>query len=266
MKWFKKSYIVALAAVLSLSACDYEDDYTPAAAAGADTVYFANPVQEVVFNAATKDIPVTLKRTDATEEKTYDIKAVCDSASYFEVPASVTFAAGEAQKTITVKATENLPMNVKTTLELRLDGNASVNPYVQTLPVASLVVLKEDYEFVASGVYTCAFLESEVETELQYSPALDCYRFVDAFGSGVSEVFKYDAESHFGKSVSPRLFTGYTHPSYGNIYVKPFSLSESEKDYNIFYDEQTKTWKICHEWVVAAGSFGEEIETFQVTE
>lgn len=84
MKWFNKSYIVALAAVLSFSACDYEDDYTPGAAAGADTVYFESPVQEVVFNAASKDIPVVLKRADATAEKTYEIKAVCDSASYLK--------------------------------------------------------------------------------------------------------------------------------------------------------------------------------------
>lgn len=263
MKWFKKSYIVALAAVLSLSACDYEDDYTPAAAAGADTVYFANPVQEVVFNAASKDIPVVLKRADATAEKTYEIKAVCDSASYFEVPASVTFAAGEAEKTIMVKATENLPMGVQATLELRLDGNASVNAYVQTLPVASLVVLKEDYEFVASGVYTSEMLETEVETELQYSPTFDSYRFVDPFGSGVSVVFKYDAESHFGMSVSPKLFTGYQASS-GKIYVKPLPLSA--KGYNIFYDEQTKTWKIRHEWLVGESSAGGALDTFQVTE
>lgn len=266
MKWFNKSYIVALAAVLSFSACDYEDDYTPGAAAGgADTVYFESPVQEVVFNAASKDIPVVLKRADATAEKTYEIKAICDSASYFEVPASVTFAAGEAEKTITVKVTESLPMNVKATLELRLDGNASVNPYAQALPVANLVVLKEDFEFVASGVYTCEILGLEVETELQYSPALDSYRFADAFGSGVSEVFKYDAESHFGMSVSPKLFTGYSDSSLGDIYVKPLPISK--KGYNIFYDEQTKTWKIGHEWWVAtAGTVGEEIDTFQVTE
>lgn len=264
MKWFNKSYIVALAAVLSFSACDYEDDYTPGVAAGADTVYFESPVQEVVFNAASKDIPVVLKRADATAEKTYEIKAVCDSASYFEVPASVTFAAGEAEKTITVKATESLPMNVEVMLELRLDGNASVNAYAQKMPVASLVVLKEDYEVVSHGVFTSEFLEDSGETVLQYSPQLDTYRFVNPYGSDVDVVFKYNAETHLGKSVSAQLFSGYTHPEYGKIFLKPVALASGA---NIKYDEAAKLWTIKFAWVLSNGmSYGNLTDTFQVTE
>ncbi len=258
MKWFNKSYIVALAAVLSFSACDYEDDYTPAAAAGADTVYFESPVQEVVFNAASKDIPVVLKRADATAEKTYEIKAVCDSASYFEVPASVTFAAGEAEKTITVKATESLPMNVEVMLELRLDGNASVNAYAQKMPVASLIVLKEDYEVVSHGVYTNQWTGEGCNCVLQYSPTLDTYRFVNPFGTGVNVLFTYDATTHFGTSVSKQLATGFVHPKEGNVYAKPAALNKNGN--NVYFDEANKLWKIGHQWVVAAGRFGVRIE------
>ncbi len=264
MKWFNKSYIVALAAVLSFSACDYEDDYTPAAAAGADTVYFESPVQEVVFNAASKDIPVVLKRADATAEKTYEIKAVCDSASYFEVPASVTFAAGEAEKTITVKATESLPMNVEVPLELRLDGNASVNAYAQKMPIASLIVLKEDYEVVSHGVYTNQWTGEGCNCVLQYSPTLDTYRFVNPFGTGVNVLFTYDATTHFGTSVSKQLATGFVHPKEGNVYAKPAALNKNGN--NVYFDEANKIWKIGHQWVVAAGSFGADIDTFEVTE
>lgn len=264
MKWFNKSYIVALAAVLSFSACDYEDDYTPGAAAGADTVYFESPVQEVVFNAASKDIPVVLKRADATAEKTYEIKAVCDSASYFEVPASVTFAAGEAEKTITVKATESLPMNVEVMLELRLDGNASVNAYAQKMPIASLIVLKEDYEVVSHGVYTNQWTGEGCNCVLQYSPTLDTYRFVNPFGTGVNVLFTYDATTHFGTSVSKQLATGFVHPAEGNVYAKPAALNKNGN--NVYFDEANKIWKIGHQWVVAKGSFGADIDTFQVTE
>lgn len=264
MKWFNKSYIVALAAVLSFSACDYEDDYTPAAAAGADTVYFESPVQEVVFNAASKDIPVVLKRADATAEKTYEIKAVCDSASYFEVPASVTFAAGEAEKTITVKATESLPMNVEVPLELRLDENASVNAYAQKMPIASLIVLKEDYEVVSHGVYTNQWTREGCNCVLQYSPTLDTYRFVNPFGTGVNVLFTYDATTHFGTSASKQLATGFVHPKEGNVYAKPDALNKNGN--NLYFDEANKLWKIGHQWVVAAGILCADIDTFEVTE
>ena len=264
MKWFNKSYIIALAAVLSLSACEYEDDYTPGAAAGTDTVYFENPSQDVVFNAATAEIPLKVKRADATAEKTYEVKAVCDSASYFEVPASVTFAAGEAEKTITVKVTEKCPTNVETLLDIRLDGNSSIDQYAEKMPIASLKVLKEDYETVSHGVYTDQWTEEGRNTVLQYSPGLNCYRFVNAFGTGVDVMFTYNAETHFGKSTSAQLATGFVHASYGNVFAKPAALNA--KGENIYFNEEQKLWKIGHEWVVSAGSFGSYIDTFEVTD
>lgn len=264
MKWFNKSYIVALAAVLSFSACDYEDDYTPGAAAGADTVYFENATQNVVFNAATAEIPVTVKRSDATAEKTYKISAVCDSIAYLEVPSSVTFAAGESSKVVTVKVKEAFPTNVEIELDLRFDGDASVNQYAQKMPVASVVILKEDFEVVSHGVYTDQWTEEGRNCVLQYSPALDTYRFVNPFGTGINLMFTYDATTHFGTSASKQLATGFVHPSYGNVYVKPAALNDDGD--NIYFDEANKTWKIGHQWVVSAGSFGSYVDTFEVTD
>lgn len=117
-------------------------------------------------------------------------------------------------------------MNVEVPLELRLDGNASVNAYAQKMPVASLIVLKEDYEVVSHGVYTNQWTGEGCNCVLQYSPTLDTYRFVNPFGTGVNVLFTYDATTHFGTSVSKQLATGFVHPKEGNVYAKPAALNK----------------------------------------
>ena len=61
-----------------------------------------------------------------------------------------------------------------------------------------------------------------------------------------------------------QLATGFVHPAEGNVYAKPAALNKNGN--NVYFDEANKIWKIGHQWVVAKGSFGADIDTFQVTE
>lgn len=274
MKWFKKSYIVALAAVLSFSACEYEDDYTPAPAAGADTVYFQEPSQDLTFGPEVSEIPVTVLRSDTLSAKTYNINLESDYAQYFEVPSTVSFAVGDSAKTIIVKMKDNFPLFVSVNANLRLDGNSSVDIYSKKLPIASLTILKEDFATVSHGVYTDYYTEEGHECELQYSLSLDLYRFYHFLGGQASVTFKFNKETNFGKSVNDQLNTGIYNTNYGWVYAVPAGLKPSGKEVddnnpdgdNIFFDAANKVWYIGHEWTVSAGSFGADIDTFEVTD
>lgn len=104
---------------------------------------------------------------------------------------------------------------------------------------------------------------------LQRDPNYENTYIIPDWGFGVDFEFTYDPAT--GKAIVPAQFTGYVHPSYGNVYIGEAKnvLGEKHKDYDKFedsgYDPESHTFRFCVAYYCEAGSFGWGFETFTTT-
>lgn len=267
MKWTIKSFIIAIAAVCSLTSCEYDDTYTPApATVGSETVYFEKTSQSIVFDANTSVFSVKVCRLDTTKAETYKLTATSDSIAYFDAPSTVSFEKGDSVQTVTFKVAESFPSNKTININFSLQDDEKVNIYSDSTIVTSIALIKEDYLNVARGTYTNQWDGEAVENVvLQYSESLDTYRLINPYGTGFNIFFKLDKASGLGNETEAQSQTGFSHPSYGIVFTKPAALTED--GYNIVYQKVQGAEKlnIGHNWCVSAGSFGANIDTYDVT-
>jgi len=122
---------------------------------------------------------------------------------------------------------------------------------------------------IGNYVYT-AFFGTEEEPfvdeglELQYNAEEDVYR-ITHWGYDIDFTFMLDKETN--KVLVPAQFTGYTHSSYGDVYVGETNLvgkAEWEAP-DSSYDPETLTFNFSLAYYVDAGYFGYGVETFTLT-
>lgn len=266
MKWSIKTLIIALAAVLSLSSCEYEDDYIPSKVHGTNTVYFDKSVQNFKFYPTVSEVTVNVCREDASKAETYQIKATCDSIKYLEIPSEITFDKDEISKNVTIKIKEDFPFNVTINLNLALEVD-DINIYRNTLSVIKLFK-EEPYKTIAHGIYTNAYSGDGIETILQYSSEKDNYRIISPYGENSDNiVFTFDKDTNTGIETSSKVNTPFVHSEHGEVFMlTPYAYSGDEsKKVNIQYDTATKTYSFNHYICVSAGTFGAYQETFEIT-
>ena len=266
MKWSIKTLIIALAAVFSLSSCEYEDEYIPSKVHGSNTVYFDKAVQSFKFYPSVSEVTVNVCREDASKAETYQLIATCDSIKYLDIPSEITFNKDESSKDVTIKIKEDFPFNVTINLNLALEAD-DINIYRNTLSVIKLFK-EEPYKTIAHGIYTNAYTGEGLETILQYSSEKDCYRIVNPYGENSDNiVFTFDKNTNTGIETSSKLNTPFVHSEYGEVFMlSPYAFSKDEsKKVNIQYDAATNTYSIIHYICVSAGTFGAFEETFEVT-
>lgn len=276
MKLFNKSYLFGLvAATMGLTACgEYEDDYTPGAAEkdGHAVVYFpADAESNITLGVDDTELTVTIAREDATEALEVPLQVGTASAEYFTVPSSVRFEAGETEAEIVVGVAGDMPMfesrNLNITVpedyrQLYGEENTSYSIY--------LSVLKEDYAPFAKGIFSSGFLsgtfgqELAYEMELEYSEILGTYRLADPWYvssryclPGYHLTFGWDKETNKVTLNKSKYETGFLHPNYGMV------TANSEA---AVYRSAEQTFLFQFGFTVGAGSFGSDIDSFQVTE
>lgn len=95
-KYFKYAYpAVAAIMALSLAACDEDDDYTPAAQEQGQQIYFSSEAStSIIASSAETSVSIPVCRVVTTDAVTVPI-AVTNEKGDFEVPTSVSFAAGQ---------------------------------------------------------------------------------------------------------------------------------------------------------------------------
>ena len=127
------------------------------------------------------------------------------------------------------------------------------------------------WEVMATGdyVYTLFFGSDEEPAtdsglELQYNAEEDVYR-ITHWGYDVDFTFTMDAETK--KVMVPAQFTGYTHSSYGDVFVGEANEVGKEEwgAPDSFYDPETLTFNFSVAYFVSAGYFGYGVETFKLT-
>ncbi len=267
MKFLNKFFTLGLlVSSMAFTACDYEDDYTPAPQPGegeAAVVFAGVPANSYTLDMAATEFPVTLQRTDSVGEETVEIVAevIGADASALEVPSTVTFADGDTIATLTINIKDTFPLAQKVKVYLSI---VCENPYI-TATKATVELVKEDYKVVAVGMYEVPLFGLQYEAGLQYSESMKLYRFKDCWSEG-DVVFKWagkdssDIEHLPSTSIFnyPAFATGIALPDYGNFFASPEGG---------MYDATNDCFIFTYLWLADAGfSFGTWKDTFTVTE
>lgn len=260
MKKLLKLNYIALFAVLALfSACTEESEYTPAQPSAETNAYrFSASSESNVVLALTDSVyQVVLERDDVTEEVTLPLSVKGD-LNIFSAPSSVTFAAGESQALVNIEIAPEMDAFKNFYLELSID-ESYVNPYTaDNFSVLPITFLKEDYAPFALGVYSSWFFGQSWEAVLEYSPMLDLYRFKDCWFKG-DVTFTCNRETMEFEMSAAQFETGYVHPSYGMVVAKVLGSNNG-------FDPETNTFYFAYQFIVSAGSFGADYDTFEIKE
>ena len=275
-----KFALVSLALVLGFTACNKNDyEYEPGKEAATDNLalYFDDE-ENLTLALADNEVEITLNRVDTEGE--LSVPLIVNSAPDFvTVPGRATFAAGEDKTTIKLTIGEGMEAFTKYLIKISIPEEYT-QPYDvdSGSPVYSFTITKEDFATVAKGVFTSTVAwKSSWENDLEFSNFLNLYRFPDLIASGTHIYFHFDMDAEgnqefyftdaSGNHIT-KFSTGYIHPSYGEMTA---TVNEGyDMGYDEFVDEETGqpvnefywVWKIT----VSAGSFGENYQTYDVTE
>ena len=170
---------------------------------------------------------------------------------------------------ITESSSVNWPLDESGTYYLVAVGYAGGEEKVAD---ALAIRFKSSHEFAPSfeavgiGTYTYAqFWEGDdADLVISKSSADNTYRIAN-WGYGVNFEFTWDPATN--KCVVPEQWTGYTHDSYGDVFVSDLPSYSDEVTYDDFpcyYDPETQTFTFNLIYYVSAGYFGMGPETFTV--
>ena len=257
-KIFKLSYIF-VAAMMALTACDDDYEYSPA---GEPVVTSSMTFAEGLAYSAElapedNEIELTVLRASAEGSEKVGLDIV--GADCFEVPASVSFEEGQTRASFILKINDKMKYFTRYTVTLRLRTNEydpANNGFI------TLTLSKNDYTDVATGVYKSQLpLFGGWSTTLQYSATYDQYRLGEWITPGYDLFFKWEKGAAEVTMLQPEYETGYTHSTYGLVTGKCIPINEAG-DVALF---QNDTFYFGFYYYLSGGYFGNFLDTFQVT-
>lgn len=266
--------LTSMSVLLLATACEDEitRDPSPEYNTSSANVYFASSNKpSVAIGVNSTGFDITVKRENTTTAQTVKLKTESAYGDLFTVPESVTFAAGEAQKVVTITCGD-IELWTSYHISIEIDGNET-KPYVaqNVYPRIELNVVKEDYEPYANGTYVSSrfylftgnALYNGYPLTLEYSEILKNYRLKNTWGyDGYSVTFEWDGASGItmiGNEDSDGYIliqTGFLHPTYGMV---------SAKYYNLAYDSVNKKFTFGTGWSVSAGEFAIRADYYTIT-
>lgn len=263
---------------LVLSACS-SDDYDWATVTG-DQVYFSNETQETFelsTEATTFEVPIYRVKTDGAV--TVPVKATLQDGSIFTVPSNVTFADGAKEAKIAISydpskiefgSYEDITLSIADSTYTTVYGQGSVSfkagatEWTDWAPYNQAGTCTYSYSLFWSG--DDAGLVFQVRHNVIKA---NLYQFkVKQCMYGIDLILDYDEST--GVVSCPAQFTGYTHSSYGDVYVADYNYymeTVRGKDPSSFqhaygsFDKEGGYIDIPVSYYVSAGSFGSGYET-----
>ena len=183
--------LLAGAFVGGVSSCIDEVKYTPAEPVSLAEYYFStgNPNYQDLEEGQ-KSFTVLLGRLDTTGEQTVAVQHNAEVDPFFEIPESVTFAAGEGTATMTITYDETkLERKKEYVLDLKLDGIQSTPYYLGELAVTCMY---NPWLTLGTGIYTDAIVCSVFDVEpytynvtvQQHPDNPDLYRIKNPYAPG----------------------------------------------------------------------------------
>ncbi len=225
MKTIFKYVYVALVAVLALASCTDEYDYKPADKAnqGGNATIEAAKSSYTYLPGETQAITFTVHRIDSTQAGTVNLTS---NSKYFEV-APVSFAAGEANKTVTINGT--LPVGQSANLSIAIaDSDAFLYGVKE---VNFTVSVYKSYE----GVITSNLFRNPVSCSI-YDLTNGDFMIPDAYEDGYNVTFHINFKTNI-VTAQPQIVCVYN-SSYGRL---QFNATSSDGIIYGHYDPETLT-------------------------
>lgn len=246
---------------LLLTACKDDEivrEPSPAANPNSTNVFFSdkNNVTPVLSKDSTSfEVIIDREKDSQAQTVNLTVESAYDD-NVFQVPTSVSFAAGEASKV--VKIPVQMELMKKYHIAIIIDGDQTKPYTTQTVyPRIDLNVLKEDYALFSEGTFTSSMFKASWPQNMQYSPSLKAYRFKDLIEVGYDYVFTVAEDGTITQIPKTAIQTGYMHPSYGMMSVQAQDGSK--------FDAATNTYLFMLKYTVSAGSFGIKSEKYVIT-
>lgn len=183
--------LVAVASIFATSSCSNDDNYTPAMPEVGTKVFFSNALPKTIeASSAESSVTVKVSRTDSSDAVTVPL-TVSNPDAMFEVPTSVSFAAGQtdADLVITYDA-EEIGFDKYSTITISVDKSVAslygVSEYTFKIGIPA------PWETIGKGTYFEQYVGTffGVDTPLPYEIEIQknlitngLYRLVSPYGA-----------------------------------------------------------------------------------
>lgn len=266
-KIFRNALMLAVAA-FGFAACTDEYEYDGAgewnAAEGYNEVSFAKTSESVTLEEASYSFVVA--RKDKNGAATVKFTAERNDDNVFQVGDAV-FADGDSLTTCTVTF-EKAEIGKEYTLSLVVDDPnyssyySTANAYqltIKYLPTISVGTATWNLTAWQKGQQTC---DLRMRTDKPNAYVLR------GWGAGIFTTSGVDVNINFNKETGeisiPENFTGYTHKSYGPVYLSDLNTWTGTADYPNSWDATTGVATVYMVYYVSAGYFGYGPEAIQL--
>ena len=247
------------------TACSDSDDYEWAPLPDGQEVYFANNMSTTytLDNQETSFIvPVTRINTAAAATVTISATAATSNTdlSNFDIPTSVSFAAGAQIAEITIGYdAEAIGPNNTQSITLSITDQSAITPYgLSSITIKGSV--PESWTLVGTGTYTYCNYLSGTDPGLEiYKSNANRYKITN-WGGGVD--FFFSEPDANGKIAVEDFFTGLNNSTYGKV-----NVCERSKRFNFdrYSYQEGNTYYFATAYYVSAGGFAfNGYETFEL--
>lgn len=266
MKTFKNIFILlpALFALTTFSACDDEIEYTPAEKLDNEQVYFPS-TNSLSINlsglASSFDVEIARQKTDGAITVPLTLTG---GEGFYTAPSSVAFAQGESKKTITISynAEEVGPDNYMD-LTLSIADESQTTPYGLAAYTFN-VGIPQTYTARYVGTYTYQIYWGGDDPGLTlYQSDIYPDRWkIEHWGSNTDFFFTWNQETN--EILVDKQFC-VKNSTYGDVLINDLVGYTGGTNYGQSYYENG-VFHFAVIYYVSAGSFGNGMETFTVTE
>lgn len=281
MKAIKKlcAALFVLPILAGLSSCsEKEAEYSAAEKLTNAQVYFSNETaSQIEVKKQESSVTIPVMRINTAGALEVPITAKIENAAYV-IPSKVSFADGQNTANLVITYNpDNLEYGQEDALTLEIGDASYTTAYGLSTFAGSLYVAEpwSDWELYNSAG-TCTFTYSQMFSGDDEGLGFYVRRntinpnkmqfMIENCLYGVDLILDYDAETGY-VTCAPQ-FTGYTHSSYGQVFVTDDAnywlnvrnLPDTQVDYGTF-DEENGILEPCLVYYVSAGYFGDGYET-----
>lgn len=272
MNMKKIIYVICTVLVLGASACTEDVDYTPGLPVAEDCIYasFTTDGEETFVSATDeKKVTVTVTRENTANEVVVPLKTLPQTDDCFQVPASVTFAAGAATATFDITFSEVEAEEVYT-YSVALDESA-VDSYSQDYitSITGTVLPEANWDTsLGQGVYSSDIF-GPTYCEVQKANGQNWYRVVTPYDS-YSVVVKVNEDNTVRLREQPLAWANVGLPDPELIYI---SLNSSYTGQDVsggagilanMYNPTTGVITMAVDYNCSAGALGTTIDQIQI--
>lgn len=237
---------------LGLGSCTEECDYTPAQPVDANCIKASFVAEEngmftEVAPTEEKKLTFTLTRENDSKEATVALEVLQNEEEMFDIPETVSFAAGEKQKTFDITF-PNVEIGMVYEYSIGLK-EMDIDPYQETT-TATLTgqVQMVQWDAIGKGSLSVTLLGGTASCNVYKASHAVWYKVVAPVEEGMDLVFKVNEANE----VTVDAQAIFTHSNYGTVYV----VSQAG-----VYNAQANIIQVALKYYCSAGTFGTFVET-----